>query len=781
MFIGKLNDKYSDIKIEYFKKNLKKVPLTTADGNPFRGELLGFDWSELTSNGIDLHVSLSEEFYVNQIVIYLGERTLPYGIDLYDYEKKEKIYSYRGETNTFISKKIVPLSVEKKLKDFTIEFDSDFYSVNIEKIEIFGADFEGEKVYPTPSEISVYQGVVPLEKLSEVAFDCEDAEAAFCVFGEKLFDKTGASVRENKDGFVRFILDPNEKKNGYTLSVSDEGVVLSASDRKGFVQGVETILKLMNENTLPHCKVSDAPFCEFRGVHLFLPAEDQMEFAKRLIADFLSPLGYNFIIMQFSAAMKLDSHPEINDSFLEVIEKSHSGEWPPFPHDTVGGGKIVSKESVRDLVDFAKLYGIEIVPEIQSLGHVQYMTLSHPEIAEIPEVSEDEETDERLADTRPETFYHHSACPSNPKTYEILFDILDEILDVVKPSEYVHMGHDEVYEIGVCPVCKGKDPSDLYAQDVIKIHDYLAEKGLKMMIWADMLQPASGYQTIPAIDKIPKDVLLLDFIWYFRRKEDIEEHLLSHGFEILFGNMYSSHFDRFEKRIRKDGVRGGQISAWVKTCEEDLAKEGKLYDFLYGAQMLWSESYSSFNRYSYDKIISDMIPGLRSVLQFQDHPSLSEDAKKVLFKDKGEILSEEEKDGTVIQIGKKLQSVVFEHATTNYLRRMPWVDFDVIGYYDIFYTDGEKTQIPLTYGGNISHFDRRHNEPFVPNFYRHNGYSATWTTDGKEVLTKEGKKATLYVFEWINQKPDVAIEKIVFRACEDIDTGVIIQSITGIE
>lgn len=781
MYIGKLNDRYNEINIEFFKKNLKKVPQTTANGNPFRGELLGFDWSELTSNGIDLHVSLSQEFYINQIVIYLGEKTLPYGIDLYDYDKKTKIYSYRGETGTFISKKIVPLSVEQSLKDFTIEFDSDFYSVNIEKIEIFGADFDGDKVYPTPSEISIFNGFVPFENLSCASFDCEDAEAAFCVFSRKLAEKAGITAQENKDGFVRFVLDLNEKKNGYTLSVSEEGVILSASDRKGFVQGVETVFKLLNEKGLPFCKVSDAPFCEFRGVHLFLPAEDQMEFTKRLISDFLSPLGYNFIIMQFSAAMKLDSHPEINESFLEVIEKSHSGEWPPFPHDTVGGGKIVSKESVRDLVAFAKLYGIEIVPEIQSLGHVQYITLAHPEIAEIPELSEDEETDERLADTRPETFYHHSACPSNPKTYEILFDILDEILEVVKPTEYVHMGHDEVYEIGVCPVCKDKDPSDLYAGDVTKIHDYLAERGLKMMIWADMLQPASGYQTIPAIDKIPKDVLLLDFIWYFRRKEDIEEHLLSHGFEILFGNMYSSHFDRFEKRIRKAGVRGGQISAWVKTCEEDLAKEGKLYDFLYGAQMLWSESYSSYNRYAYDKIISDMIPSLRSTLQFCEHPSLIEGAKKVSFKNEGDVLGAEEKNGAVFELGQKLQSVVFEHATSKYLRRMPWVDFDVIGYYEICYADGEQVKIPLTYGGNISHFDRRHNEPFVPNFYRHNGYSATWTTDGKEILTKGGKKATLYVFEWINKKPDALIDKIVYRAAEDIDTGVIIQKITGIK
>ncbi len=781
MYIGKLNQKYSEIKVDYFKKNLKKKPQTTFDGNPFLDDPLCFDWSELTSNGIDLFVSLSESFYINQIVIYLGEKTLPYGIDLYDADKKNKIYSYRGETGTFISKKSVSLSVEKEIKEFVIEFDSDFYSVNIDKIEIYGAIFEGEKVYPTPSEITVFEKSLSVDQITSVFYDCEDGNAASLVFGKKLLEKTGLEASYSEDGFLRFLFDPNEKKNGYSLSVSEEGVILSASDRKGFVQGVETIFKLLDKKSLPCCKVSDAPFCEFRGVHLFLPAEEEMEFTKRLISDFLSPLGYNFIIMQFSAAMKFDSHPEINDSFLEVIEKSHSGEWPPFPHDTVGGGKLVSKESVRDLVEFSKLHGIEIVPEIQSLGHVQYMTLSHPEIAEIPDKSEEEETDERLADTRPETFYHHSACPLNPKTYELLYDILDEILEVVKPSEYVHMGHDEVYEIGVCPVCKGKDPADLYAQDVTKIHDYLAEKGLKMMIWADMLQPASGYQTISAIEKIPKDILLLDFIWYFRRKQDIEENLLSNGFEILFGNMYSSHFDRYENRIRKDGVRGGQISAWVKTSEEALAKEGKLYDFLYGAQMLWSESYSSYNRYSYDKIISEMIPSLRSTLQFTSYPSHDKKAERILLKEESEVLREKETDGASFNVNESVRSIIFEHATTNYLRRMPWVDFDVIGHYEVIYSDGDTVTIPLTYGGNVSHYDRRHNEPFVPNFYRHNGYSATWSTDGKEILTKEGKRATLYLLEWINPHEDKKIEKIVYHSAEDVDTALIIQQITCIK
>ena len=82
---------------------------------------------------------------------------------------------------------------------------------------------------------------------------------------------------------------------------------------------------------------------------------------------------------------------------------------------------------------------------------------------------------------------------------------MDEVIEVFKPERYVHMGHDEVYEIDVCPICKHKDPAKLFADDVNKLHAYLKSRGLKMMIWSDMIQPVTKYRTPAAIDMIPKD------------------------------------------------------------------------------------------------------------------------------------------------------------------------------------------------------------------------------------------------------------------------------------
>jgi len=780
MYIGKLNDKIKDISLHCLKKNLQKVPVMTQDGNPFRGQTLEIRWEELNANGIDMQVSLSESFYLNNVVVYLAEKSAPYGISLYTAGKEKLISSHRAETGRKIEDKEIALSVEDSVSEFVLEFDSDFSDIIIEKIELYGASFEGEKIFPTPAQFTEKEGTVPVSALVSVSAENEDAKCAAKVLSEKYFEKTGIALAEAADASVKFLLDESLKKNAYNLTVSTQGVHITASDRKGFVQGAETLIKLIDGDQIPCCEVKDEPFCEFRGVHMYLPSVEQMPFVKRIVKYVLSPMGYNFMIMEIAGTMQFDSHPEINECFLDAIAKAKAGLWPPFPHGTVADGTVVSKKDVREYVEYVRSFGIEVVPEIQSLGHVQFMTLAHPDIAEKDENAEEVVLDERLADIPPKAFYAHSFCSSNPKSYEILFDLVDEIIEVVQPKEYVHMGHDEVYQIGVCPICKQRDPSDLFADDINRLHDYLAAKGYKMMIWSDMLQPVSKYKTFGAIDRIPKDILMLDFIWYFHLDKDIEENLLAKGFDVLVGNLYSSHYPRYEKRIRSKGMRGGQISAWCNNREASLAREGKFYDFIFTAQMLWTETYTRFCRYSYDKVICDMIPKLREVIQQKSYPSLAPAKKETVIKDAQALELVAAPTGSEFAVDAAYDSIRFEHASSAFLRRIPWVALEKIGQYAVSYEDGTQEIIDLEYGGNISYWNRRQNEPFAAPYYRHNGYSGTWYSDGKRLEAATGEAATLYCYEWVNPKPAVKIKSIVFTAEEGVDTGVIIHKISGI-
>ena len=785
MFIGKLNSQLTPITYTVTKKDIQKAAYLLSARNPFLGQPLRVDWRELISSGIDLHVSIPEGYLINDLILHFSEESAPASVSVLTADKKAVLFRYSGETGKAITEKRIVLPVNEALCRFVIEITTDFCDVELNEIEIYGAALEGVQLFPMPSDFRCGTGFVSTDALCTCSADCADGELAGAILAEKFEEATGRSLHSQDAGQIRFVHSAAVPENGYSLAVSKEEIRICASDLRGFVMGAETLIKLIDGDRIPVCTITDSPFMDFRGVHLFLPAPDQMDFAKRLIKYVLSPNGYNYIIMEMGAGMRFDSHPEINAAFVEAAEKTKSGEWPALPHSEVAGGKTVEKDMVRDLVKYARSYGIEVIPEIQSLSHVQYQTLAHPEIAEIAaDGAKEEVTDARLADIPPSDFYAHSTCPCNPKNYEIVFDLIDEILEVVQPKKYVHMGHDEVYQLGICPICKDKDPAELFAGDVIKYRDYLAAKGLQMMIWSDMLQPIGENGKIMkarnAVHLIPKDVILLDFIWYFHPQKDIEENLLPYGFSVIYGNMYSSHFTRFETRIRKKGILGGQLSAWVGTNENDLAREGKIYDFIYTGQMLWSERYNGHNRYAYDRLIREKMPALRQKLQNVHHPALQSGAKQTVIADTGAFAPETAVYGGIFSANCKADSLIIHHTASHLYRRLPWKELEQIASYRVTYTDGTVETIPVTYAGNISHWNRRQNEPFANMYYRHNGYTAGWYCDGSETRLPDGRIACIYRYEWINPHPDRVIREITLIPEADAETQVIVNKITAV-
>lgn len=781
MYIGKLNDRISTVSWQVRTTRGADVSLKEA-GDPFRGERMAVRWSDLAPVGLELCFRLPEGFLYNNVVVHFGAKSDPTCVSLYTEDKGILLDRYCAETGCSIRKKELVLSVEGQYTALVLTVDSELSDVIIEGIELYGSDLRGDSVsvYPTPASMTLGGDHFPITDFPTAHADCKAGIAALSVLREKLTETVGMTLGDAENAAIRLSADPAVAAGGYRLTVSAQGIRLVASDLRGFVQGIETLIKLIRDGEIPACEVEDAPFCPFRGVHLFLPAPDQMAFCKRLIKHLLSPMGYNHIIMEIAGAMRFDSHPEINDAFLEANRRAEAGLWPPFPHGGVGGRQVVEKDAIRDLCAYARRYGIEIIPEIQSLGHVQFMTLAHPEIAErAADAPVHEPTDERLADVPPNEFYAHCYCPSNPVSYAILFDLIDEIVDVFEPKEYVHMGHDEVYQIGVCPICRERDPAELFAEDVLRIREHLAARGLKMMIWSDMLQPVTKYKTPAAIEKIPQDVVMLDFIWYFHVDKDIEDNLLPHGFSVIAGNMYSSHYPRYESRIRKAGMIGGQVSAWVQTEEESLAREGKLYDFLYSAQMLWSDTYTAHARYSYDRLLAGILPHLREQLKGVRYPSLGAHTEQILC-DHGSFDSKSCEPGLALDVGGRYDSLLIAHTAVWERHRLPWQPLEVIGHYAVVYEDGEEVRIPVTYGGNVHHYARRHHQPYTHQYYRHNGYSTAWETDGIETRDGAGNPITVYRFEWRNPRPEVGIVRVSYLPAKGGVEDVCVCHVVGV-
>ena len=779
MQIGKLNDFYPDIGFSYHFADSVQVPPAELPGNPLRGELLQIKWAELRDEDLCLQIRLPEACFVDTVSLHLGAKTaLQAAGVLVD---GTQVYTYTAQTGQNIPQKTIHLEVGMECREFSVLLRSDFTSLQLLNLEIFGA-VEGQvDLFPTPDSITIGPGFMSLTDINGCAADCPEAERAAHILQEKLFQRTGVTLQDDPDGNLLFSTNLSLPADGYRLTVSDAGIHIQAANLRGFVMGAETFIKLIRDQQIPQVQITDRPAKPFRGVHLFIPSREKMDFAKRLIQYLISPMGYNVVILQVSGGMVYERHPKISESFAHAVRMRAQG-WPVFPHNGIAEGKPITKDELRQFVAYIRSFGIEVIPEVQSLAHVQYLTLAYPEIAEIPLEETEEKVDTRQEDMLPSRFWRHDYCPSNPRSYEILFDVIDEIVEVFAPVKYVHMGHDEVRNIGTCRLCKGKDPARLFAQDVTKIHDYLASKGLKMMMWADMLQPVTKYQTPPAIDMIPKDIVMLDFIWYFHLDKDIEDNLLAKDYSVLFGNLYSSHFPRYESRIRKEGIYGGQISAWVATNEYELQKEGKLYDMLMTAQLLWADSYRSCYRLAYDKMLRDAMPQLRSDLQATAYPSRQPKAQRrtlgsndLHFPPRLPISQQ-----TEFAVGDRFDSLIFHHTALRRITRQPWSELDVVARYVIRYADGDTEEVPVTYGGNLGYWNRRQNAPIPHSFYRHTGYTATYYSDSRVRYTQDGQIVTYYIYEYIPQQ-NKPIASVTLEQDDRFDAHVFLAQLEGVK
>jgi len=263
---------------------------------------------------------------------------------------------------------------------------------------------------------------------------------------------------------------------------------------------------------------------QWRGVHFFSPGKQGLPLLQRAIVEELAPIGVNTVILEVNYGFEFQSHPELR--------------WEGAVSDSPDEGAI-SKAEARELAALCRKHGIRLIPQFNCLGHQSWRKTLFPLLAQYPEM---DETPHIAADD-PDV-YCRSWCPLHPDVNPIVFDLMDELIDAFQADAF-HVGMDEVFYIAddQCPRCKGKDPAQLFAKAVNDYHRHLVgEKRLTMLMWGDRLLDAEamGYSkweasansTAPAVDLIPRDIIICD--WHYGRREEYPSvpYFLDKGFRV---------------------------------------------------------------------------------------------------------------------------------------------------------------------------------------------------------------------------------------------------------
>jgi len=240
----------------------------------------------------------------------------------------------------------------------------------------------------------------------------------------------------------------------------------------------------------------------------------------------LYELGINMLIIEVNYGFFFTSHPELRQ-----------------------GDSQISIEAAKKLSKCCKNYGIRLVPEFQFLGHQSWAKQTFPLLTVYPEL---DLTPGAFPDN--EGLYCREWDLTNPRVNEIVFALIDEIIDAFEADAF-HVGMDEVFLLGTehSPSTKGMDPAVLYARAVNDIYNHIVRKrGLEMMMWGDRLIDGKKYPqygaweadtlgTASAIDNIPKDIIICD--WHYEQMASYPSvpMFLEKGFRILPSSWKDEH------------------------------------------------------------------------------------------------------------------------------------------------------------------------------------------------------------------------------------------------
>ncbi len=250
-----------------------------------------------------------------------------------------------------------------------------------------------------------------------------------------------------------------------------------------------------------------------RGIHFMAPRPAEVPAAVRLFSEALPKHGINVVVLEVNYHYRYGSRPEVAEP------------------------DSLSRQDAAQLAAACRNAGIRLIPMINLLGHQSWAKNNHALLRAHPEF---DETPGRYPGN--EGIYCRSYCPLHPRIHEVVFDLMDELIEAFQADAF-HVGMDEVFLIGedACPRCRGRSKADLFAGEVRALHAHLAKSGRQMWMWGDRFidgettgigrWEASTNYTFQAIRQVPRDIVICD--WHYEKPHPTAAWFALEGFPVI--------------------------------------------------------------------------------------------------------------------------------------------------------------------------------------------------------------------------------------------------------
>lgn len=398
-------------------------------------------------------------------------------------------------------------------------------------------------------------------------------------------------VETAENGFIT-LKKTDIAKEGYKLTVTKDGITVEAADESGAVWALTTVTELTAEGeALPIVTIEDAPHYGHRGLSLdcsrhFFTADEVKKVIDQMTRVKLNVLHWHLV----------------DDQGWRIECKTL-----PLLHETTG--TYYTQKEIRSVIEYARVRGMEIIPEIDMPGHTRSMIAAYPHLSCFGEKTE-------LCQFG--GIFEKILCPGKDETFEFIEKLLTEVCALF-PDDRFHIGGDEApkTEWKKCPHCKARmealgltDYEDLQGYFTKRVVAILKKHGKRAVCWNDVLES--------------KDVDTENIIQYWTAQHEAPvPAFIERGGKVIFSNMSALYFDyphginslnkvyHYQPVVMgksyadSPNMLGYEAALWSEQVETPEHLEELLFPRLYAvSEIAWNEAgdYADFEHRAEKKI-----------------------------------------------------------------------------------------------------------------------------------------------------------------------------------
>lgn len=416
----------------------------------------------------------------------------------------------------FIGKKAFILPYLSENYRLVMPYFSSFLCCFISVYSIFGQASELPCI-PRPNKVTITGKYFSLHTQVVLQYNSDDLKNEIVLFQKGLLHLSGINLPSEKNtiarsGRIMLILDKSisKPKEGYTLQIQDDRIILISGDNSGIFYGLQTLLHIMEKGPqgyrIPTANINDYPRFAYRGLMLDVARHfREVDYLKKLL-DQMALLKLNTFHWHLTDdqgwRIEIKKYPKLTETGA-WRDGTIIGGYPGSGNDNFRHGGFYTQEQVKEIVAYAAARHITVIPEIEMPGHSSAAIAAYPWLSCFPEEetnipkhpSEGSKLKKGKKVQESWGVYEDVFIPSE-ETFSFLQDIIDEVVPLF-PGQYIHIGGDE------CPkenwkrsaFCQNiirekglKNEYGLQSYFIGRMEKYISAKGKKVIGWDEILE-----------------------------------------------------------------------------------------------------------------------------------------------------------------------------------------------------------------------------------------------------------------------------------------------------